>query len=195
MPTRCARAAWSWRSRPGRLAGLSLYFNGAFTDARYVRFVDAPCPPELAGGPAASAANPPSPPGTPGGFSPANCDISGQRLPGVSRWAASFGGEYAWPQVLFGAEGELYFGFDGSYRSLFSSNPSRSAYTDIEGYALANFRLGFRVDNGWEVTAWVRNAFDQDYFEVLATQSGSTGLVVGQPADPRTWGATVRAEF
>ena len=177
------------------LSGLSLYFNGAWTDARYLRFVDAPCPPELAGGPAASAANPPSPPGTPGGFSPANCDISGQRLPGVSRWAASFGGEYAWPQVLFGAEGELYVGFDGSYRSFFSSNPSRSAYTDIEGYALANFRLGFRVDNGWEVTAWVRNAFDQDYFEVLATQSGSTGLVVGQPADPRTWGATVRAEF
>jgi iron complex outermembrane receptor protein len=81
----------------------------------------------LAGGPAANAANPPSPPGTPGGFSPANCDISGQRLPGVSRWAASFGGEYAWPQALFGTEGELYLGFDGSYRSLFSSNPSRSA--------------------------------------------------------------------
>ena len=24
---------------------------------------------------------------------------------------------------------------------------------------------------------------------------GSTGLVVGQPADPRTWGMTVRASF
>ena len=88
-----------------------------------------------------------------------------------------------------------YLGFDGSYRSLFSSNPSRSAYTDIEGYGVANFRLGYRTDDGWDVVAWVRNAFDEDYFEVLATQSGSTGLVVGQPADPRTYGVTVRAEF
>jgi len=176
--------------RPTR--GLNLYFNGAFTDARYVRFVDAPCPPELSGG---STGATPSAPGTPGGVSPANCDISGQWLPGVSRWAGSFGGEYAWPQRVIGLDGELYAGFDGSWRSRFSSNPSRSAYTDIEGYGLANVRFGFRADNGWDVTAWVRNAFDEDYFEVLATQSGSTGLVVGQPGDPRTWGVTLRTQF
>jgi iron complex outermembrane receptor protein len=41
----------------------------------------------------------------------------------------------------------------------------------------------------------VRNLFDEEYFEVLATQSGSTGLVVGQPGDPRTYGVTIRAEF
>ncbi|HWT11890.1 MAG TPA: TonB-dependent receptor, partial [Allosphingosinicella sp.] len=134
-------------------------------------------------------------PGTPGGVSPANCDISGQWLPGVSRWAASYGAEYALPERLLGLDGEVYVGFDGSLRSKFSSNPSRSAYTDVAGYALANFRLGFRADNGWDVAAWVRNAFDEEYFEVLATQSGSTGLVVGQPGDPRTWGVTVRAQF
>ena len=33
---------------------------------------------------------------------------------------------------------------------------------------------------------------DTHYFELLATQSGSTGLVVGQPGDPRTYGLTVR---
>ena len=177
-------------ARPAR--GLSLYFNGAYTDGRYVRFVDAPCPPELAGGGTGPV---PSPPGTPGGVSPSNCDISGQWLPGISRWAASYGLEYALPQRLFGLEGDLYFGFDGSFRTRFSSNPSRSIYTDIGGYSLANFRVGFRADNGWDVTAWVRNAFDEDYFEQLATQSGSTGLIVGQPADSRTWGVTVRAQF
>jgi iron complex outermembrane receptor protein len=180
-------------ARPAR--GLSLYFNGAFTDARYVRFTDAPCPPELSGGTIATAANPASPAGTPGGFSPASCDISGQWLPGVSRWAGSLGGEYTLPQRLFGQDGQVYLGFDGTWRSRFSSNPSRSAYTDIQGYALANLRLGYRTDHGWDVTLWVRNAFDADYYEVLATQSGSTGLVVGQPGDPRTWGLTVRTEF
>jgi iron complex outermembrane receptor protein len=174
---------------------LSLYASGAFTDGRYVRFVDAPCPPELAGGAAASAANPASPPGTPGGFSPASCDISGQWLPGISRWAASWGGEYQVPVRLAGRDGNLYLGLDASYRSKFSSNPSRSAYTDIAGYALANLRLGYRTRSGWDLSLWLRNAFDRDYLEVLATQSGNTGLIVGQPGDPRTWGVTLRGQF
>ncbi|MFA5965504.1 MAG: TonB-dependent receptor [Sphingomonas sp.] len=150
------------------------YVNGAFTDARYVSFPDAPCPPELSGGSA----------------SPANCDISGQWLPGISKWAFSFGAEYNVPV----ARGEVYLGYDGSYRSKFSSNPSRSRYTDIDGYALSNFRLGYR-HGGFEIFGWVRNAFNQDYFEILTPQSGSTGLIVGQPGDPRTFGGTISKRF
>src|SRR5690606_36255765 len=56
------------------------YANGAYTDAKYVTCIDAPCPPELAGGTAAAPGQTPSPPGTPGGIGAANCDISGQRL-------------------------------------------------------------------------------------------------------------------
>jgi iron complex outermembrane receptor protein len=41
----------------------------------------------------------------------------------------------------------------------------------------------------------VRNAFNQNYFELLSTQSGSTGLIVGQPGDPRTYGGTFRISF
>jgi iron complex outermembrane receptor protein len=63
---------------------LSLYASAAFTDAKYVKFVDAPCPPELAGGTAVGSGQTPSAPGTPGGLSPAFCNISGQWLPGVS---------------------------------------------------------------------------------------------------------------
>ncbi|WP_157216260.1 TonB-dependent receptor [Flavisphingomonas formosensis] len=170
---------------------LSLYASGAFTDAKYVRFVDAPCPPELSGG---SSGPVPSAPGTPG-VSPASCDISGQRLPGVSRWSASFGGEYALPATIAGREGQAYLGVDGSYRSTFSSNPSRSRYTDIAGYALLNLRAGFRFGTGWDLFGWVRNALDKDYYEVLATQSGNTGLIVGQPADPRTYGLTIKGAF
>jgi iron complex outermembrane receptor protein len=174
---------------------LNLYANAAFTDHEYVKFTDAPCPPELSGGPAASAANPASPAGTPGGFSPANCDISGQWLPGISKWAFSYGGEQAWPATLLGQAGELYAGFDGSYRSRFSSNASRSIYTDIAGYSLANVRLGFRTEGGWNLFGWIRNALDEEYYDVLATQSGSTGLIVGQPGDPRTYGVTIQARF
>ncbi len=167
----------------------SAYVNGAFTDAKYIRFPDAPCPPELAGGTTVAAGQTAAPAGTPG-LSPANCDISGQWLPGISKWAFSFGGEYNVPV----AKGEVYLGYDGSYRSKFSSNPSRSAYMDIAGYSLSNFRLGYRRD-GFNIYGWVRNAFNQNYFELLTAQSGSTGLIVGQPGDPRTFGGTISKRF
>lgn len=174
---------------------LSVYVSGAFTDHEYTKFVDAPCPPELSGGSTPIAGQPASAPGTPGGVSPANCDISGQWLPGISKWAFSYGAEYNLPASLLGQEGEAYLGFEGNYRSKFSSNPSRSAYTDIKGYSVANFRLGFRVPEKWDVYGWVKNAFDEKYYDQLATQSGNTGLVVGQLGDPRTYGVTIKALF
>ncbi|WP_184648033.1 TonB-dependent receptor [Sphingopyxis sp. JAI128] len=171
------------------------YVNGAYTDAKYKRFVDAPCPPELSGGTTAGAGQAPSAPGTAGGISPANCDISGQRLPGVSKWAFSFGAEANAESDLFGQQGQYYLGYDGSYRSSFSSNPSPSAYTWIQGYSLSNFRAGFRTENGIDIFGWVRNPFDKNYLEQLSVGPGNTGLIVGLPGDPRTWGGTIKASF
>lgn len=171
------------------------YVNGAYTDATYRRFVDAPCPPELSGGTTVTGTQTPGAAGVPGALSPANCNISGQRLPGVSKWSFSFGAEVNQPATLLGQEGEVYLGYDGSYRSNFSSNPSPSAYTWIDGYSLSNFRLGFRTDNGFDIYGWVRNAFDQNYFDQLFVGPGNTGLIAGLPADPRTWGLTVRYGF
>lgn len=176
----------------------SAYLNGAYTDAKYVRFVDAPCPPELAGGTIVGSGQTPSAPGTPGGLSPANCDISGQRLPGVSKWAMSYGAEVNTPLTLFAADGQLdgqlYVGFDGNYRSGFSSNPSPSIYTNIDGYALSNYRVGFRSD-GFDIYGWVRNVFDVNYFELLQVAPSNVGLIAGQPGDPRTFGATLKFSF
>jgi iron complex outermembrane receptor protein len=173
----------------------SAYVNAAYTDARYIEFVDAPCPPELSGGTTVAAGQTPSAPGTPGGLSPANCNISGQRLPGVSKWSFSFGAEANLPARLLGLPGQVYAGYDGNYRSDFSSNPSPSAYTWVDGYAVSNFRVGFRTDSGLDISGWVRNAFDEEYFEQLAVGPGNTGLIAGQPGDPRLWGVTLRARY
>ncbi len=170
-------AEWDFSVRPSER--FNAYVNGAYTDATYRRFVDAPCPPELSGGT----------------NSPANCNISGQRLPGVSKWSFSFGAEGNLPARLLGKDGEVYLGYDGSYRSNFSSNPTPSAYTWVDGYALSNFRAGFRTDDGFDIYGWVRNAFKKNYFEQLFVGPGNTGLIAGLPGDPRTWGATVKVEF
>ncbi len=174
---------------------LNAYVNGAYNDASYIRFTDAPCPPELSGGTTVGAGQTPGAAGTPGALSPANCNVSGQRLPGVSKWSFSYGVEANLPTTLLGQAGAAYAGFDGTYRSTFSSNPSPSAYTWVDGYALANFRVGFRAENGINLYGWVRNAFDEEYFEQLALGPSNTGLIVGQPGDQRTWGVTLRASF
>lgn len=170
---------------------LSAYTNVAYTDHEYVRFRDAPCPPELSGG---GTGTPVAAPGVPGN-SPANCDISGQWLPGISNWALSFGTEANVPARLFGLSGQAYVGYDGSYRSKFSSNASRSLYTDVDGYSLHNLRAGFRSDDDFNVFLWVRNLTDTNYLEQLAVTPSSTGLIAGQPGDPRTYGLTIGKSF
>ncbi|MFD1788706.1 TonB-dependent receptor [Sphingomonas floccifaciens] len=171
---------------------LTAYLNGAFNDARYLDFKNAPCPPELSGG---GSGTPIGAPGAPGTNSPIVCDISGQRLPGVSKWAFSYGGEYNLPARLFGLDGQTYVGVDASTRTTFSSNASRSIYTDIDGYTLTNLRAGFRSTNGFNVFGWVRNVFDTRYYEVLATTPGNTGLIAGNVGDPQTYGITLGKSF
>ena len=172
------------------------YANGAFTDAKYKKFVDAPCPPELSGGTyQPSGATPDySQPGVPGALSPRQCDISGQNLPGVSKWAFSYGAEYNIPVTLLAKDGQLYLGVDGNYRSHWNSNASPSIYTEVKGYALTNVRAGFRGE-GFDVFGWVRNAFDVNYIENLQVAPGNTGLIAGQVGDPQTWGGTIKFSF
>src|SRR5690606_20083675 len=100
------------------------YANGAYSDAKYKKFTNAPCPPELSGGTSQPADATPdySQPGVPGALSPRQCDISGQDLPGVSKWAFSYGAEYNIPVTLLAKEGQVYLGVDGNYRSHWNSN-------------------------------------------------------------------------
>ncbi|WP_394659738.1 TonB-dependent receptor [uncultured Novosphingobium sp.] len=172
------------------------YTNAAYTDAKYKKFTNAPCPPELSGGTfvAANGSQQPGPAGVPGSLSPRACDISGQGLPGVSKWAFSYGAEANAPVELLGKDGQLYFGVDGNYRSKWNSNASPSIYTQVKGYALTNFRAGFRGDN-FDVFGWVRNAFDVNYMDLLQVAPGNVGLIAGQPGDPRTWGGTIKYNF
>lgn len=182
-------------------ARFNAYASGAFTDAEYVKFCDAPPPPELSGGTTLSATGPctysgtVSAPGTPGGNSPPFVDASGQDLPGVSKWAFSWGAEANTEGRLFGEGGQFYAGYDGSYRSDWSSNPTPSIYTNVDGYSIHNFRAGFRTGK-FDLFGWIRNAFDQDYIDLLlAGTGGNTGLIAAQVGDPRTFGGTVKLNF
>jgi len=157
-------------------SNLSFYGATAFNDGKYVSFPDAPPPLEETGGPQVK-------------------DISGSELPGISKWAVSFGGEYARPSSVLGLTGELFGAVDASYRSSYSSSASASKYLVIEGYSLVNTRVGFRWRDGWTVSLWARNLLNKDYFELLSAAPGNSGLYVGLPGDPRTFGVTLRMNF
>ncbi len=155
---------------------LLFYGAAAYTDGIYVSFPDAPPPIEETGGPQVK-------------------DISGSVLPGISKWAVSFGGDYGMPATVLGQSGQIFVALDGSYRSQFSSSPSASRYMMVDGYGLLNARVGFRWSDGWDLFFWSRNVLDTKYYEFLTAAPGGSGLIVGLPGDPRTVGVTLRMAF
>jgi len=166
-------------------SNFSLYSALAYTDAKYVSFPNAPPPLELTGLVAAP------------GASAAFVDASGGRLPGISEWAATFGGEHRAQVNFLGSSGELFTGFDLFWRDDFSSSATPSEYLNIDAYSLLNFRLGFRSDDNWSGYLWVRNALDEEYFELLqaAPAGQGAGHYGAQLGDPRTYGVTLRFSF
>ncbi len=157
----------------------SFYASGAYTDAKYVKFVNAPLPLEETG----LVVN-----GTQVYFK----DISGTQLPGISKWTTSFGGEFS-TDAKFVSEGTKFFiGADDYFRSRFSSSPTPSKYLNIAGYTLVNARLGYRAVRGFSAYVWGRNIFNQNYFEQLLPATGNAGQYAGVLGDQRTYGITLR---
>jgi iron complex outermembrane receptor protein len=96
-------------------------------------------------------------------------------LPGVSRWAFSYGAEYNLPAKLLGAG---WRGLCGVRRQLpveILVQPVALGLYRHRGYSVANFRAGFRTAEQWDIYGFVKNAFDKNFYDVLAIQAGSTG--------------------
>jgi len=149
----------------------------AYTDGIYESFPNAPVPLEEVGGEFAFK------------------DISGERLPGISKWAGSLGAEFVMPARFFDQKANFFVAADSYFRSEFSSSPSQSEYMNIPGYGLVNARTGFRNPNGLSAFVWARNLFNKNYYEQLLPASGSTGLYAAVLGDPVTFGITMRYQF
>jgi iron complex outermembrane receptor protein len=160
-----------------RFGALTLNAAVAYTDGKYVRFANAPVPLEEVGGPQAFK------------------DVSGGRLPGISKWSGSIGGEVVVKGTFIGLKGNYFLGVDEFLRSEFSSSPSPSEYLNIDGYGLTNGRAGFRASNGISFFFWGRNVFNKNYYEQLLAAPGSYGQYAGIVGDQRTYGVTLRYTY
>ncbi|OOQ60779.1 TonB-dependent receptor [Mucilaginibacter pedocola] len=159
---------------------LSIYTSVAYTDAKYVKFTNAPLPLEETG--LTNSSN----------QQVAFKDVSGTALPGVSKWAGSFGGEFATPSKFISDNTKFFIATDASFRSTFSSSPSPSAYLNIRGYGLLNARTGFKTVHGVSAFIWARNLLNTNYYEQLLVAGGNAGQYAGVLGDQRTYGITLR---
>ena len=159
------------------LAGLTLRASLALAVGKYDSYPDGPCPIEAIGS------------------STTVCDLSGKSLSGLPKWSWTFGGDYARAAAPFGVEGEAYLHADASTRSSSYGDPTDSLYTVIKGYSVINASLGFRAARNWEVAVFVRNLLDQNYIQNLTVQAGNSGLIVGTPSDPRSYGVTLKVRL
>ncbi len=163
----------SWRP----VSGLTINLNGAFNDVRYLSYEDAPCPAEVALRPGA----------------PAACDLSGHAVVGASKWIFNTNTSYQW---------NLHNGLqpyvNGSYawRSHAVGTVDDSRDAQLPGYGLVNLSSGVRGDWGngqWDVSLWLKNAFDNTYYTTL--WNSPNGAYTGVLGTPRTLGMTARYDF
>lgn len=180
--------------------GFTLRASFAYADGKYTDYPKGPCPlewqnPNAAGGcqplvaPASLAiktSNPRGNPDVPGAYV-----LTGLPLAGLSKWAGSLGFDYELP---IGSDAFLVHA-DTSARSDYNSDTANSIYTRIAGYAVVNASVGYRFNDNWEVDVFARNLFDRNYVTALTVQTGNSGLILGQPSDPRLVGVTLRAHF
>lgn len=159
------------------LRGLTLNINGSYNDVSYLSYKDAPCPPEVSQAPGA----------------PASCDLSGHQVVGASKWIGNANGEYKW-NLDNGFE--PYVTASYAFRSKAVGTVEDSDYGQIPSYAVVNLSTGLRGDfnqGQWDVSLWLKNAFDKTYYTTLWT--GGNGGYEGLLGTPRTLGVTGRYDF
>jgi iron complex outermembrane receptor protein len=155
-------------------SGLTLRASVAYADGKYTNYPQGPCPLELQTA------------------TTAFCSFTGNRMAGLSRWSETLGADYEIPL----GSGAVVLHADSSFRSGYYGDATESKYTWINGYNVTNASIGYRGSGGvWEVDVFARNLLDRNYVQALTIQTGNSGLILGQPSDPRLVGGTVRVKL
>lgn len=143
--------------------------NGAYTDAHYDHYPDAPCPPETVG---------------------ASCDLSGGPLADAPHWIVNLAARY---HHRLGRLGEAAIAADYSYKSDSFGNIDNSRYARLPAVGIVNAQFELDLDkSATQILLWVKNLAD-----VRALQSyplgGATiyGAYFGTVTQPRSIGLTI----
>jgi iron complex outermembrane receptor protein len=147
------------------IKNVTLRFAGAYTDAVYKEFRNSAQPVE-------------------NGFTGASAyrDVTGQMLPGASKWTFNVGGDYRVPVL---DNHEVHASFNTAFNSRYNSDNSLSDYAWIGGSSITDLGVGFgKRDGAYDISLIVKNAF-KNHAPLSATWNSYT------PAVPRWIGVQV----
>src|SRR5690606_13411779 len=134
-------------------------------------------------------------------------DLTGKRAHFSPKWQLSLAAE--WSDIIpntrlsWFTRGEYQYISDQNIGAETNANPQSIQ----DGYDIVNARLGVRGQNdGWELSAFVRNAFDQEYCQTIFNQPIGTTLGLVDPVTlggmqrcvlgtPRTYGIEAMFRF
>ena len=144
------------------------------------------------------------------GFPPAQLptrDLTGDRNHFSPKWQLSLVAEWSDRIPVHGlgwfVRGEYQYNAEQNV----GADTNQAPQTIQPGYDIVNARLGLRgANDGWEISSFVRNVFDQDYCQVIFIQALATTLNLVDPATgggmqrcvvgaPRTWGVEAAYRF
>lgn len=143
----------------GGIRHTTLRFSGSYNDASYKDFPNSAQPVE-------------------NGYAGADPyqNVSGQTLPGASKYTFNVGADYRLP--VFDTK-EFHFSFNTAYNSSFKSDNSLSDYSKIPGRFITDLSVGLgRQDKVFDVNLLVKNLFNDDTPQTLTWNSYT-------PATPR----------
>ena len=157
------------------VTGLTLSANGAFNDATYRSYTNAPAPVEYLYP----------------GASP-YVDESGMRVVGAAKWSGQVSIDYDRPiNDRLGLNAYV----NQTYRSATNLLSPVSAYGRQSAYGLTNAGIGIHgADNVWSALVWGKNLTNRQYF-VGVGAAGPVTPFMGVLGDPRTYGITIKRTF
>jgi len=119
---------------------VSIRLSGAFNDARYKDYKNAPKPDELA-------------------YLPQNfIDQSGKPLAGAARWNLNAGVEYRRPVL---GDRVFHTSFNTAFTSRYNNTDTLSDYGWVGAYSLTDASIGIGTKSGFDLNLVIKNVFDK----------------------------------
>ena len=156
---------------------LSLDFNAAYNDAKYLSYDNAPAPIEYQAALGGAAAT---------------LSLTGYQLRNAPKWTLQGGGNLDQP---VGNDLRLTAYANTSWKSRTAFINPRSIYGWQPAYAVVNAGIGIKApDDRWSANLWSKNLFDKRYAATFGAASALTPIIeiLG---DPRSYGITLAHRF
>jgi iron complex outermembrane recepter protein len=151
--------------------GFSLTAAGAFDEATYGSFPNAPAVQ---------------------GSTVAFQNLTGAPVDGAPRWTGNVAANYS---RIVAPNAVAYVTAAYAYKSGQYGYIDDSRYSWIGAYGLADFTLGVKVSKQYDISLWIRNAFNTANFEVVGPLPSGLGGYYANVGEPRVFGGSVRANF